>query len=478
MKNSYNRLHLLALVLFPIAVPALALWVLEKYVYMDRPVIYLEYFLISAVILYSPRLVSIFCLTPLIVMDLFVSMSPGFHFSPDGILDALGGIYALDVVSVLQFAFPVLLGLACLNLVLWLLSRNPGAVSSGKVSVSVVMVTLMVLTYTLDFFWAPNNSRRSEVAATTTNIGGSVLTELYRSYQASSSRSIVSWDNVIDSATSGIFDELAAGSAGTVSHHLMLIVVESLSLFKNPDYNGDLFSVLSQDNTIVGKFDVMTGAVAFRGATVSGELRELCQLEFLGTIPPKGVLPAERCLPQMLRNRGYNTISFNGFYPSFFRTGGWYEELGFERRLFMEELGGTRRNADLCGSTFRAVCDDVVAQRILETKLANSGKKTFFYWLTFNGHLPVWVPPGVHPLYDCRDHVLAADNEAICDLFQVRTLLFFSIRDVIKSSLDIPTTYIIVGDHMAPFLDKNLRGLLDDKKVPFIILTPKAEQQE
>jgi len=452
--------------------PNISMSIASLFIFMNRPLIHVEYFLVAVCFVILPRMLAFSIMIALFAVDLFVSLAPGFYFELSGLVDALSGIGFLDLSATVLPLAPAVIGLIfSLLLIHYLEKRITKDRFSGTIQTSMSLLVIL-LVFSADYFLSPNNSNRTTQSFTKINIGGSISTILLRSYDASQSEYPLEFDS-IDSATSRLFSAISNGD--DLPKHITLVLAESLSLYKDNSANALQLSPLADNAFIVENFNVEIGSVLFKGPTISGELRELCGIRFLATIPKPGSLPVSDCLPKKLAEQGYKSIAVNGFFPSFFSTGRLYSELGFEEQYFINDIATALTSPPLCGSTFRAVCDLDAARKLFTVKKANRDDKIFFYWLTFNGHLPIWEPEDVAPAIDCSASRATSKYDSICSSVRTNAFVMKILATKISEDAQRHSAYIIVGDHMAPFLRTDIRAELEAGKVPYIILTPKTD---
>lgn len=248
--------------------------------------------------------------------------------------------------------------------------------------------------------------------------------------------------------------------------NVVVVVVESMGLLtKRAGYLQE-FEKLQSDPAVLNRYTVEGGKAPFTGATVPGELRELCHLHSTTHITEATLAGKPPCLPQQFRALGYETASFHGYRGTMFVRQNWYPQLGFEKNHFLADLNDVPK----CSGAFYGTCDAAMAS-LLEQRLADkhkaNGPPQFLYWMTLNSHLPVDVdraPPELCPV--------AADREVCAQLAYVSVVL----DSVKKLALDPdigPTTIVIVGDHAPPYASIDRRDLFDDESVPYFVLLPK-----
>ena len=204
---------------------------------------------------------------------------------------------------------------------------------------------------------------------------------------------------------------------------------------------------------------IKDGHFDFAGATVNGELRELCQLRVdngyaLSKTPDEKFAS---CWSNHLKNKGYHTIALHGASSQLYDRLSWYQKAGFQETIFAENLPDKTR----CYA-FHGVCDhnltDVVADKFKQANANN--QNILFYWLTLTTHAPYAQTDMVNPRLDCKKYDLFEGD--ICNNMRLTTQFFDDLAELIKKPEMKGVEVIVVGDHMPPImgdkpLHKNLR---------------------
>ncbi|PKO29842.1 MAG: hypothetical protein CVU36_11055 [Betaproteobacteria bacterium HGW-Betaproteobacteria-9] len=205
------------------------------------------------------------------------------------------------------------------------------------------------------------------------------------------------------------------------------------------------------------------GGIHAIGATVAGELREIC-----GLIPTRlnfRKLTSEavgECLPMLMAKKGYRTVGVHGANGVMYHRLQWWPEVGFSELIFREALPLAVSD---CHS-FPGYCDrdlvEVVAQ-----KLQND--KAFVYWLTLNSHVP----------YDRRDIAMYREElchgvfkevyeEQLCNYQNLHVQFFEGLSRLIDSENLKGLEVVVVGDHSPVFSNESSRAKFERTKVPMI----------
>ena len=200
---------------------------------------------------------------------------------------------------------------------------------------------------------------------------------------------------------------------------------------------------------------IKDGYFEFSGATVQGELRELCQMNVHNGYAFRKT-PAEKfkkCLPNYLKNQGYNTIALHGASSQLYDRNNWYPKAGFQTSLFAENLPNEKR----C-TAFNGVCDSELFKVVGNEFYKN--EKLFFYWITLTSHASYPVSDIYNNRLDCDRLQLAKGD--ICNNMRMHTQFFDDLAELIKKPEMKGVEVVVVGDHMPPIMGdvplyKNLR---------------------
>jgi hypothetical protein len=266
--------------------------------------------------------------------------------------------------------------------------------------------------------------------------------------------------------TSAVGQSGFGASTGTAPRNLMIVVVESMGQpVGNPEMQRLLFARY-RDPAVTGRFELSSGTTTYYNSTTAGEVRELCGRwgDYYELLDRRD----DSCLPARLRRQGFETSAYHTFTGGFFERATWYPHIGFERRLFGEDLVG--QGLRECGGVFAGACDrDVPA--LLAARLKQAKRPQFVYWLTLNSHLP--VPPGRNLDVDHCERTsarLAAEYPMICRQFAIWDAVDAALVKEITAADFPPTDILIVGDHMPPYFDRHHRSQFAPDRVPWLML--------
>jgi hypothetical protein len=257
---------------------------------------------------------------------------------------------------------------------------------------------------------------------------------------------------------------------GAQRHNLVIVLVEALGVPSGP-VEKKLFTDDWGSSSWSRGYDIETGVIPYYGSTTNAELRALC--DRWGQYDSFDFAKAD-CVPGRYRRAGYATTAIHSFTGNFFDRANWYPKLHFDRIMFGPDL--IAAGARSCGGIFPGACDDDVPSLIAK-QLRVGGKPQFVYWLTLNSHLPV-IADSVLGTDDCklgpRDWIAA--NPQLCRLFLVHHRLAKAIKVLVADPSLPPTDFLIVGDHMPPFFDRERRLRFDSSHVPYVLLRSRSAQ--
>ena len=255
------------------------------------------------------------------------------------------------------------------------------------------------------------------------------------------------------------------------SRNLMVVMVESLGQpVGNPEMERLLFARY-REPAVKRRFELEAGSTTYYASTTAGEIRELCGRwgDYYDLLDRED----DGCLPARLRERGFETSAYHSFTGEFFERAAWYPNIGFDNRVFAEDLVG--QGLRECGGVFPGACDRDVP-RVLAARLKAAERPQFVYWLTLNSHLP--VPSGRNLDVEQCGRVsarLEAEYPMICRQFAIWDAVDAALVEEITAPDFPPTDILIVGDHMPPYFDRHHRRQFAPDRVPWLLLRWKGE---
>jgi hypothetical protein len=248
------------------------------------------------------------------------------------------------------------------------------------------------------------------------------------------------------------------------ARRVVLVVVEALGHFADPAHQAILLQpFLNAD--LRRQYEVSFGSTTYYGSTTAAEMRELCNTRE----SYREVLNGKTfdCLPEQMEKRGYRTVSLHNFTGLFFGRYQWYPKLGFQQRLFSNNIEPLPLRQ--CGGPFRGPCDaDVVP--FIERQLSAVTKPTFFYWMTLSTHVPI-APHEGSPRLDCANGGGRIGHVEVCYMTELWLDLFNGLTQLARDLSG--TELLLVGDHAPPLWSKAGRRLFTPGKVTWVHLRPR-----
>lgn len=228
-----------------------------------------------------------------------------------------------------------------------------------------------------------------------------------------------------------------------LSNKILLIVNESWGETSKTQHQDTIVSPIY--NLKKNLEYIHRGSFNFVGATVAGELRELCNLQpTTFNLKESKVKDYKGCIPNLLKNKGYDTHAMHGAMSIMYDRKYWYPMAGFNKMSFYEDL----KTVGTCKS-FSGRCDIELLPYVQENLLIQ--KKSFVYWLTLNTHAPYDDNVVIEGL-DCKVLSVKEGSET-CNNYKLQYQFFSSITELIKNPKMSGLEVYIVGDHSPPIFN-------------------------
>lgn len=230
-----------------------------------------------------------------------------------------------------------------------------------------------------------------------------------------------------------------------LSAKILYIVAESWGELRNAEAQK---AVLSSIDVQQEKFEFIShGTFQTSGATVAGELRELCGLELQNNgfaLKRLNKKQFEGCLPYQLAQKNYATFALHGTSGLLYDRTDWYKKAGFQQTWFGENFMGLQR----C-TAFKGVCDSELMKEVGQTFKKNDTQKIFFYWMTLTSHQPYSEKDIHNHRFDCKKYNMKATGDA-CHNAQLQTQFFDDLAKLIQKPEMQGVEVMVVGDHQPP----------------------------
>lgn len=236
------------------------------------------------------------------------------------------------------------------------------------------------------------------------------------------------------------------------------IIVESLGVPKDENLK---FYIENKFKLKLGDRMVSFSASTSKGATINGEIRELCSME-TDSIVIASIPDNVRCIPKFFDGKKIYTAAYHNNNGDVYDRILWYKSAGFndfydKRKLF--SMGYNHVHSNLF---FSGISDKEMTEAII--KNARSHDAYFIHWMTLDSHGPY------SELYDkkinqfrCLD--LNVKNELECNYMK---LIDNTIDSIIQMIQMLPEAdFIISGDHEPHFQDITNPNLIKEASDSF-----------
>ncbi len=436
---------------------------------IPRAPLNLDYLAAGLLGLFLSRARHILVFAVLCAIDILGSTAYFYYFTASDLLDAAK--YFVEF----PWKNTALLGLsaACVSFVLAFLAvqiSRPAFLPQRRLAAAILAVLLLVLGLPKLFYHLRDARENFPVV---TSASEKLVLAVWRKIVTGP----VAGANIgVRSATAALLEQARAsagmGSAPILPRNIVLVLVESYGLMTGAPGAEKLESPYHAA-AVLDRYEVQTGAIEFRGATVSGELRELCGVQGgVGTARRARLISGD-CLPALLEAKGYATSAIHGFRGALFDRKTWYRDLGFEDTKFLEDLRDDP-SAHRCAGAVPGICDADIASmlgRALGSPVLK--KPQFLYWVTLNSHLPVTLVNSSSSPLNCGSPQAAHPDASICSWMGLVYAVHSAIAKLSVEQGLPPTEFIIVGDHAPPFWAAARRAQFSQEFVPYIRLVPK-----
>lgn len=229
------------------------------------------------------------------------------------------------------------------------------------------------------------------------------------------------------------------------SHKILYIVAESWGELRNKEAQKSVIQKILEEKE---NFNFINyGSFQTSGATVSGELRELCGLALKNNgfaLSKTDKKAFSRCLPEILRLNGYYTVALHGTSGLLYDRNNWYPKAGFQKVLFGENFMDMPR----C-TAFKGVCDSALIKNVGNLFRDSNDKKIFFYWMTLTSHQPYSEKDIHNSRFDCKFFGMNTKGDA-CNNAKLETQFIDDLAQLVKKDEMRGVEVIVVGDHQPP----------------------------
>lgn len=246
---------------------------------------------------------------------------------------------------------------------------------------------------------------------------------------------------------------------------ILSVSVESMGMAaKDPAYNAAMFRPLTE--RLGGLYKVDVGSHPYKGATLAGEIRELCALRIAGT--PTGARAREispKCLPRTLAAEGYYTAGLHGNSRFFYNRSELYRAIGFVQSVFYEDL--RPKGAEICRTrAFAGICDREMLKTALD--IGGAHPKSFVHLMTLDTHFPVG---STSPEDEACGPGASPKASGLCLYRNLMARALDNVATAVCEARVKPDMIYVFGDHAPPFAVGAERNFFDRSRIPVIVLT-------
>lgn len=450
--SSNKLLFALLLILLPNAAFLLLAWATQT----ARPLVNLDYFIAVLLLTIPSRLIKwvgvlLFWIT--LIMDSLMFVMQLFPF-----MELKEALHLLPFI----FKAPLLYKILSLALVLYMVCMpfclKYISKKTNLVHVLLLCVPMAVIGYFTGHLQYYERGLQANLFARNNFY---FVKSQFNLYQASQDFGFILERNVDPVFSPLKFDQASRHLSQPASQKILFIVNESWGQPKNPALQAAVLEKLSAQKD---QFEFwQSGHFPFVGATVQGEIRELCTLSVSGFAlkrTPAGQFAG--CLPNKLKQQGYATIALHGASSALYDRSSWWPKAGFSQITTAEHLIGK----PTC-MAFNGVCDSALFENVQQAFAKHD--KVFFYWMTLTSHAD-------YPEQDLFDHRLQCEQYGLpketmlCRNFSLQTQFFDGLAELVQRPEMRGVEVIVVGDHSPPVMNlgESFKYLTDGGEVAWI----------
>ncbi len=433
------------------------------YLFMPRPLFYLEYLLVLLALIVFKKYWPSFVLFILIfVFDLFSIFSSLFLFQLDEFFSSLSFIkfyhfsFQQILIGVVFFSYLFLIG--------YVLKWSHKIVQQNKKTFIKVLVIFYFIMGSLDMLSGSNKLTEGFIKQdfSKKNIAASLMNDYFKTFSDLGNSKV---ETLKDSSMG--FKAFLKDTTG----NQLLIVVESWGELKDAKLQQGLASWIAKKFEVKG-YRVSTGDSKYYGSTTASGLREMTNTkgEYSYYLNHKSAVTPFKSIFDVKHNQGYETFGFHPFTGRMFSRSVWWKNLGIQNLYFRDQylFENISKVNEVAGEAhFPSVKDEKFFDYLLD-KTKTTPKK-FVYFLTVNSHLPYnTIGKDNSPTAQFDISKMAISDHAKYQLIHIKNLLeYFSQKIESKDWNKI----LIVGDHIPPFPTLQDRGFYVDGKVPYLLIT-------
>jgi hypothetical protein len=427
----------------------------------------IEFIIIAALYGFTRRRVVLLFIPLELLLDLFEPVARVYYFNPHDAFDALRYV---GMVPVWNLALYTSLVAAYIALLMTAVRFIPSRANRSMATVTTTLLIAASLLLGFDYVSGRYQAFGSDIRIVRADLVRTpVLSAAFRAFSLTRPHRVIP-PGAVGSASM----QLLSGSQPSLiasRTNFVLVLVESWGRMNNARA-ADSLELVYKTAEMGARYTVEKGSVAFSGATVHGEARELC-----GEVFPNGIAEANAndlrgCLPNVFATHGYSTVGIHGFHERMYDRRNWYPRVGFATTLFEEDLD--RLGMKTCAGGLVGNCDVDVAQVVANKLMESSASHPLFlHWVTLNSHLPVSDDISKSEDEYCEALSPAFQDNVLCNWHALVERVHQSVARIALTKSLPPTAFVIVGDHAPPFSSSKRRAEFSQTEVPYVVLIPK-----
>lgn len=432
------QIKLLGFAILLVLLPNIIFWILALITSTARPIINLDY--VTATLLLTlpwkpTKWLGVLSFWFALLFDVLMLVMQQFPF-----MDLLGALYLAPFIMKAPLLYQVLTGILLLYVLLMPFILEKTSQKTNFWHTSLLVIPLFVISYFTSHLQYYERSAQA-------NIFGA-----NNFYYARSQYSLYSSSQNADFLTAGFSDPvfLPLGKQQRAASHLLnphsqkilIIVNESWGQPQNKELQDAVFAKLTEQKD---KFSIWeNGSFNFIGATIEGEIRELCAYGGLRGYALRRTSKEKftQCLPNILKKQGYATFALHGASSQLYDRFSWYPKAGFDEIKTAENMIGRKT----C-SAFGGVCDSVLFDEV--SNFFKIHHKGLFYWMTLTSHADYPRSDLFNHRLQCMEYGLPDDTD-LCRNFSLQTQFFDGLAELITQPEMKGVEVIVVGDHPPP----------------------------
>jgi hypothetical protein len=433
----------------------LPFFLLRQWLFVDRAVFSLDYLLLGLIAPYGSAYLACF-LAIFWAIDILTISSKIYLFTT--VIDFTKAIQFIELINFRDFLSTsvLVINLSFMLISFFIIRFTPRRISFiSIISIGLAFTSLDYLNGSLGMF--PRDIQHLSI-----NISGSSL----RAFVLQGLKSLDSGNQpmvqTLESERWLNITEANTWSQKYQDRSILFLIIESFGYHKDSEIRQWLKKQLI-DESFQKKYSSTEFAAPFKGATTDSEFRQLCGL--MGNYSNMTRQIGKSCIPEILRNAGWETFGFHGFSGRMFDRNIWWPSLGIQHSFFAEKL--LTAGAPECGGTFRGACDAYV---LIPISQILKKPKQFVYQLTLNTHLPITkttIPNDLRAICE-RSHTA----DVPCQLIAAHGNYLRALREILNE-IPLPPIVVLVGDHAPPLSRLRDRDLFEHNVVPAFLLIPK-----